>query len=249
MARRFTVKRLFFASLLLAIYGSIALIPYRVGDYYQVLDQYSGDISRGEITPARGDLGQLTYFYRLNDKLKFIRLDGTARKHLFKGAPFHLAAYGYISGDMGRTGELMEKEEGFWAYYIRANAHFRQAQKMTANALNLTDPEDRKNQLNKADQIAKDTKDDYLAAIKSDPNETNEPKWNYDIVTDDAARMAALMPKAGQTKVKLGVPGGGPGPGPEGRDKKGDKGYKPKDLGREGDKSPSNPEGRPKRVG
>ncbi len=248
MTRKFTVKRMFFVAFLLALYGFITLIPYRVGDYYQVLDQYSGDISRGEITAARGDLEQLSYYYRLNERFKFIKLDGIAKEHLFKDAPHHQAAFQYINQDIRRAGEAMDKEEGFWAYYIRANAHFRQAQQMTANALNLADPQTKKEQLAKADQIAKDTKDDYLAAIKSDPNETNEPKWNYDIVTNDAARKAALMPKPVKIKVKLGVPGNGPGPGPEGKDKEGKKGFQPKDLGKDGEKR-SNPEGRPKRVG
>lgn len=247
-SRRFTFKRILLALLVLIVLGFVAYIPYVKGDYYATLDRYSGDISRGDVTAAKEDLQNLKYFYALHEKLVSFHL-GWIAGDLFNDAKSYQAALSYISRGYGQVIEELETEEGFWAYYIRANARFRQAQEMTANALNLQDPVKKKEQLQKADEMAKTTKDDYLAAIKSDPNGINEPKWNYDIVTDDEARMRALMPKPGQIKVKLGVPGGGSGRGPEGKDDDGEKSDKPKDLDKKGGEQPGGEGGKPRRAG
>ncbi len=177
-------------------------------------------------------------------------LDQIAEKYLFQDAKFYRGAYMYISRDWSSVLDELEQEEGFWAYYIRANARWRQAQDMYANALNLSDQARKEDQLKKADEISKSTKDDYLMAIKTDPDNTLEPKWNYDLITDDNARMNALKPQPAEKKIKFGIPGpGGSGEGPEGEKNKGDKSHKPEDLDRKGGQRPGKAQGKPEKTG
>jgi len=251
MTSRFSLKRCILAVLLLALISGLSLVAYRISDYFDNADKFSGDIARGDVTAAREHMANLEYYHKLNKNLEPLRLNWIAEEYLFKQEKFHRAGYLYISKDWTAVINELEGEEEFWAYYIRANARWRQAKDMFANGLNLGDLTKKVDQLKKADEIAKSTKDDYLEAIKTDPNETHEPRWNYDLVTDDEARAKALMPMPGKIKIELGVPmpgAGGTKEGPRGEDGKGEQSNKPKDLDKQGG-GPGDARGKPRRAG
>lgn len=249
--RRVTFMRVICFLLLMILPASIALLFYGGGVYYDYLDAYSGHITRGDQSAARSGLKDLEYFHQLNRKLDILHLSWLADKYLFYNAVYHRAAFFYITGDYSKAIREVQGSEGFWGYFLRGNARWRQAQGIYANGLNLKDQAEKNKQLRLADEMAKTlVKEDYAMAVKLDPFGTLPPSWNYDLVSDDRARGRGLMPKSGKIKVKLGIPGqGGDGPGFTGESGDGKQGKKPKDLGQKDGQGPGNPSGRPQPKG
>ncbi len=249
--KRFTLFRFLAALLLAVLFSGVAYVLYEVGLYYSYLDAYSGHIVRGDQTAAREGMEDLNYFYQLSDEL---HLRWLADKYLFKDSVYHRAAFNYVAGDFdGVVNKDLQGQEGFWAYYLRANANWRIAQGKYANGLNLKDKAEKEKQLKAADDLAKDlVKDDYALAVKADPNGSLPSSWNYDLVSDDGARKKGLQPKPAPIKVKLGIriPCGKSGPGPKGEKDKGKAGTKPQDLDNKGGEQPGGkPGGKPKPRG
>src|SRR3989344_7627716 len=139
MTSRFSLKRCILAVLLLALISRLSLVAYRISDYFDNADKFSGDIARGDGTAAREHMANFEYYHKLNKNLEPLRLNWIAEEYLFKQEKFHRAGYLYISKDWTAVINELEGEEEFWAYYIRANARWRQAKDMFANGLNLGD--------------------------------------------------------------------------------------------------------------
>ena len=255
--KRFTFLRFFLVLVLTVFFTGAGYLMYEVGLYYTYLDNYSGDVARGDQSAARDGIGDLDYFYQLNKKLNVIHLGWLGDKYLFYDSVYHRAAFNYIAGDYKKVTDDLQGQDGFWAYYIRGNAQWRKAQGIYANALNLPNKTDKDKaemakQLKAADDLAKTVvKDDYAMAVRSDPSGSLPPSWNYDLVSNDATRKKGLQPKPAPIKVKLGQkPGNGPGPGPKGKDNDGKAGTKPKDLdSKDGKKPGGQPDGKPRPRG
>lgn len=251
--RHFSAGRFLAAILVIAFFLGIALVLNEVGLYYHSLDDYSGHLARGDQSAARDALKDLENFYQLNRKLSRFSLSWVADRFLFSEAIFHRAAFHYLIGDYGRVINDLQGEEHFWAYYLRANARWRQAQGIYANALNLGQNQQvmKDKQLKMADDLAKSlVKDDYALAIKGDPQGTLPPKWNYDLMTDDAARGRGLRPKPPKIRLKLGEKEGeGKDRGLLGDEGEGKAGTKTKELGNKGSQGPGKPGGKPKGKG
>ena len=207
--RRFTWFRYLIAIVMVPTLFFIWFWPFSVGQFYEKLDSFSGTISRGEQLAAREGLKDLQYFYDLNAKLKSLKLDWVASKYLFKNAVNYEVAFDSLTGRSDRVDKRLKYEDNFWAYYMRGNAKWRIAQSDFRHALTLEDAKLKEEEKKKADDMAASTKDDYERAIKSDPAGTLPPKWNYDLVTNPAARAAALGPKPVKVRLVLGEGGKG----------------------------------------
>lgn len=233
--RRFTPFRLFLVLSLTGLLWLFWTVPFRVGQTYEHLDNISGHIVRGDKLAINEELEQLDYFYGLNKKLESLKLNGFFERQLFKDLTNYQAAFDYSRGYNERAIEKLKNEDNFWAYYIRANAHWRIAQGAYRQALQIKDPEARKKALEQAKEIARSTKDDYEKAVRSDLKHTLPPSWDYDLVTNEGAMENGLKPAEPKIKLMLGLGGGKNKKG-----KAGEKGEGPgkgsRDLGTKGDK-------------
>lgn len=205
--KRFTWSRSLFAIVIGSALLFIWFIPFTVSRFYEKLDSFSGTILRGEQLAAREGLNNLQYFYDLNARLKPLKLDGIASKYLFRDAVNYEVAFDYLTGRFDRVAERLKNEDNFRAYYMRGNAKWRIAQGAFRHALTLEDAKAKEAEKKKADDMAALTGDDYERAIKSDPNHTLPPPWNYDLVKNPAARAAALGPKPVKVRLVLGEGG------------------------------------------
>lgn len=252
--RRFTPGRLVLALLLVAVFSGFSWLFFQAGNYFDHLDAYSGHVARQDQSAARDGLKDLEYFYRLNRKLDQFYLGWVGDKYLLRDFTFHESAFFYLSGDFEKVVSELRGEEGFWAYYLRGNARWRQAQGVTANALTLPDKTpaqkaEKEKQLKLAEELAGVlARDDYAEAVKASSGDHLPSSWNHDLVSDPDARKKGLMPKPGKIKVRLGESAGGSGsPGPQGDDSEGE-GKKSKDLDTN-EEGPGNPQGRPRKSG
>ena len=244
--KRFSLKRVMIALALLACFSSVSVVFFRIGEFYETLDDFSGAVSRGDQLAARDYLLDLNYFYELNASLKRFKLNGIARKHLFKDAEYYQAAYDYLTGDHEQVIEKLKDSESYWAHYMRANSQWRLAQGVFEESLKM-DAKTKKEMQKKAVEMAYSIKDDYEQAIRKDPDSTLPPKWNYDLVTNPAAMMAGLMPKPLKIKVMLGA---GKKKGQDGERGSGPNGKGTLDLDKKGgDKPAPSDKSSPKREG
>ncbi|MEK7151686.1 MAG: hypothetical protein AAB784_03180 [Patescibacteria group bacterium] len=180
------------------------MIPYRVGQFYESLDNYSGQVSRGDQVASREGLTELKYFYDLNSKLKIVWLDWVAHKYIFSDAVYYDAAYQYMTGRYDKILEgSLKEDDGFWASFLKGNSRWRIAQGVYAQGASLSGADSEKIK-KQADEMAASTKDDYERAIRKDVNSIFSVKWNYDQVTDPSARAAGLAPKPAKVKLVLG---------------------------------------------
>ena len=204
--KRFTVGRIIMVLALLIFLFGISRVFYIVGDYYQYLDAYSGDIARGDQLAAKDDLENLKYFYQLNSKLKPFGLSWVADKYFFQEALVQAAAYDYLTNRHERVIEQLKDEQGLWGRYLRANSKWRLAQGVFEQSLKK-DPATKLKEQSEADEMASSTKDDYEEAVKISQGDWLPAKWNYDLTTNDEARARGLRPKPASIKIKLGTGG------------------------------------------
>ena len=253
--KRFSFPRLLLAILLAALFSGAGLVMYQVGSYFDHLDAYSGHIVRQDESAARDELKDLQYFYDQNQKLDTVWLSWIGEDYIFENAACQRAAFHNLTKNYQKTvDEELKYEEGFCAAFLRANAIWRQAQAIYANALTLPDKTEaqkaeKEKRLKLADDMAATfAKDDYEAALKANPSHAPS-SWNYDLLSNPETRAKGLMPKPGKIKMRLGQsPGGGSRtPGPLGEDDKGE-GKKSKDIDTE-DQGPGQPGGKPRKAG
>lgn len=245
--KRFSMFRILTVLLLAGVFLFFTRVLYLVGDYYKVLDAYSGDIIRGDQLAARQELENLKRFYELNEKLKPFKLNWVADKYLFAGTNSREAAYDSLTNRHDRVVERLKDENDFWSRYIRANSTWRIAQGIFEQSLKK-DTKTKLEEQKKADELAYSTKEDYEEAVKLDKGRWLPPKWNYDLTTNADSRAAALMPKPGVIKVKLGL-GGKKNKG-MGKDKgRGEKGEGQQDLPIEGPPTDGKPKPKNNRPG
>ncbi len=254
--KRFSFVRILLAILLVSVCSTAGFLMYQVGSYFSHLDAYSGHISRQDRSSARDELKDLQYFYDQNRKLSSIKLSWIGEKYLFHNIACLHAAYYNLDRDYSKTVDELGDKEGFCVYFLRANARWRQAQEITANATTLPDntPEqkaEKDKQMKIADNLAATlVRDDYESAVKANPSHAPS-SWNFDLVSDPKARARGLMPKPATIKVRLGIPGPGMGgktnPGPKGENGKG-VGTKTKDMDTQ-EEGPGHPKGKPRKIG
>lgn len=247
--RRFSVIRISLAVLLAVLLTGLGLLMYQVGSYFDHADAYSGHIVRQDESAAREGLRDLEYFYQQNRKLEPFWLSWIGDEYLFVDAACQRAAFSNMTRDFERTVTELRDLEDFCASFLRGTARWRQAQAIYANGLTVKDKAEQERQLKLADELAATlAKDDFEAALKANPGHAAS-SWNYDLLSDPQSRAAALKPKPGRIKVRLGRnPGGGTGPGPLGEDDSEGEGNKTKDLDTN-EKGPGQPDGKRRKSG
>ncbi len=233
------------AILLFALVGG--RVFYLVGDYYQYLDAYSGDVFRGDQLAARVDLENLQYFYQLNKSLKPWGLSWLADRYLFKEAIYHAAAYDYLTNRHERVVEELKDDNGLWGRFLRANSKWRLAQGIFEQSLKKDPATNLKEQI-EADELSFSTKEDYEEAVKISQGDWLPAKWNYDLTVDSETRARALRPKPAKIKVMLGT-GGSKDKGLGKNKGQGSKGNGSQDLEIEGPPTDGNPKPGTKRPG
>ena len=253
--RRLSFRRLLLATLVLSVLSVVGLVTYQIGNYYEHLDAYSGHIVRHDQSAARDGLKDLQYFYDLNRRLDFVRLSWVGEKYIFGDMSCQRAAFYNLDRNFGQTVEELKDKEGFCASFLLANAMWRQAQAIYANALTLpektpAEKADKEKQMQIADDMASTViKDYYEAALKAGyPHHPSS--WNYDMMGNAQARARGLRPKPGVIYSRLGEGPGGGGfnPGPKGEESEKGKGDKSKDIDTK-EEGPGRPGGRPRKVG
>ena len=211
---KFKVKRVLLAVGITVVLSPIWLVFFQIGSFYQYQDQYAGDVLRDNPVAARESLEKLGYFYGWNKTLSKFWLDGQANKYLFYNAPYYQSAFDYLIGNHTKVDQDLDNDNSFWALFLKGNVKWRIAQEMYKHALEKKDKAELKKMAKEADELAQSAKNEYEEAIKHDPGQTLPPKWNYDLVTDEDARLAGLLPKPPSIKQILGggerkPPGGG----------------------------------------
>jgi len=256
-ARRFTLLRVGLSLIALIFCSCSVYVFYTISECYKVIENYSGAVSRGDQIAARDGMKELEFYYAKNSELtkllKPLRFesiefmpDEWVDKHIFQPAQvkYYQSAYDFLVGRHEKIGNDLKEDDGYWGYYIRANAKWRQAQAIFRQSLTETDAKLKADAQKLAIDMAISTKDDYGQAIikRVDPIPQLPASHNYDMTTDPAARMRGLMPKPIKVKVKLGE--GKDGEGPEGDDGDGPKGKGNLDLDKKkGEKSDNNKSG------
>lgn len=245
--KRFTVVRIMGALTLLIFSVMLGRVSYLVGDYYQYLDAYSGDVARGDQLAAKADLENLQYFYELNKKLKPLGLSWLADRYFFNEAAYYAAAYDYLTNRHERVMEELKDDNGLWGRFLRANSKWRLAQGIFEQSLKKDSVTRLKEQI-EADEMTSSTKEDYEEAIKISQGDWLPAKWNYDLTADDEARARGLRPKPPKIKIILGS-GGQKNKG-QGKNKgEGPQGGGSQDLEIEGPPTDGNPKPGTKRPG
>ena len=233
MKKNITIKRVFLAAIASVIFSFFFVVFFRTGQFYEVLDDTSGAISRKDQLAVRDNLARLQYFYDLNKNLTPPGLDDFVSRHFFKDAQYYQSAYDQLTGNHEKVADHdLKDDNSFWGSYLRANSKWRIAQGIFEGSLNKNkDEKTRMAEQKQAIEMAASTKDDYERAIRLWL--TVEDSWNYDITADPSAMARALAPKPIKVRVVLGEggnkykgPKGDKGEGPEGKgtldlDKKG----------------------------
>lgn len=207
-AKRFTIRRVLLAAVLLVIFSFIATVLFNISQFYKTLNAFSGAVSRGNQLAARDYLQNLQYFYELNKTLKPLWLDGIANKYLFKDVQYRQSAYDYLTGNHEKVIKELQDYDDYWARYIRSNSRWRIAQGIFEQSLKM-DAKTKQEMQEQAKEMAVSTKDDYEQAIKKweTPIPWLPAPWNYDITIDPSAMNRALVPKSIKIKVVLGEGG------------------------------------------
>ncbi len=198
---RLSIKRLILVSVSLAVLFLGWALPFQAGMYWWHVNAYSKYVSRSNQVAAEHELATLQKLYETSQKY---HLDGLANRYVFDDFTRFDAAYNYMTGDFDKVHAKLLNGQDFQSCYMRGNAKWRMAQDQFRQGLNLQDKEQRMKLMKRGDELAQSTKDDYLCALKEDRDHTLPPSWNYDITTDDGARMRALMPKPGKIIILLG---------------------------------------------
>ncbi|MBI2669928.1 MAG: hypothetical protein HYX20_02205 [Candidatus Yanofskybacteria bacterium] len=239
-AKWFTIPRVFLAVIVLAVFSLLTIVFYRVSQFYETQDAFSGAITRSDQLAARDYLQNLQYFYELNKKLRPLGLDGVINERFFKNAQHYQSAYDYLTGH-GRCEKILNElkdDDSYWGRYMRANCRWRIAQGIFEKSLDKNkDEKTRTADQKQSIEMAASTKDDYEWVIKNDPASTLPPKWNYDLTADPSAMARALGPKPIKIKVVLGE--GGKDKGPKGDKGEGPEGKGTLDLDKKGGDKPS----------
>ncbi len=251
--RQFSWFKLLLVAVISVLFLGTGAVLYQAGIYMEYMDSFSGAVQRGDQTASKDSLTDLKFFKDRMEYFYLSWLEGYLSPRLNHGLDEtdYRSAVQYVNNDKNSLLRDLEAHEDFWGYFLKANANFREAQEMMANALTLQDPLMQGEQKHVADKLAEAQAELYAAAVKSAPNEMmkSQASWNYDLVTDPKARQRALMPNPGKIKVKLGMPGHGPqNPGGRGEDDKGDPDKKTKDLD-QGERGRAKPGDKSRKVG
>lgn len=178
-------------SLVLAVgFLVVAAVPASsLGSFYSHLDALSYHVRNRDEGAARAELDEVTAFY---ERSRRVRMQWFADSYLFADSFLHQAAFSYFTGDYETIVEsLQDKIDDHRASYLLGVAKFRLAQ----HRYRAIEGQDVAALVAKDDiikEILEQVNPDFERALRSDPGERFDYKWNYDLTSDPAAIRRAL---------------------------------------------------------
>ena len=208
---RWAVSLVLALGFLLAAAGPVSSL----GSFYSHLDALSYHVRNGDEGAARAELDEVTAFYERSRRLS---MQWFADSYLFADSFLHQAAFSYFTGDYETIVEdLQDKIDDHRASYLLGVAKFRLAQHRyraiegeSAAAIRAKD--------DIINEVLNEVNPDFERALRSDPSERFDYKWNYDLTSDPAAIRRVLETP---TSVELPEPQEIKGQGPPARRRRG----------------------------
>ena len=180
-----------FGGLVLAIACLImvAVPASSLGNFYDHLDALSYHVRNRDAAAARIELADVTAFY---DRSRRWGMQWFADSYLFGDSFLHQVAFSYFTGDYETiVADLEDKIDDHRASYLLGVAKFRLAQ-LRYRAIEGDSAAATRAKAEIVNEVLEEVNPDFERALRSDPGERFDYKWNYDLTSDPEATRRAL---------------------------------------------------------
>ena len=175
--------------LALVCFAVVAVPASSLGDFYHHLDALSYHVRNRDATAARAELADVTAFY---DRSRRWGMQWFADSYLFRDSFLHQVAFAYFTGDYQTiVADLEGKIDDHRASYLLGVAKFRLAQ-LRYRAIEGDGPAANRAKAEIVREVLEEVNPDFERALRGDPGERFDYKWNYDLTSDPDATRRAL---------------------------------------------------------
>jgi hypothetical protein len=177
-----------FSLLFLAV---VSIPASSLAGFYDNLDGLSESVQREDFSRAEAELSDVTGFY---ESSRSWGLQWFADAYLFSDAFLQQASYNYLTGNFEAVvRDLADEIDDPRASHLLANAKFMLArQRYRAIDPEAPDAATRKEAI--ILEVMETVNADYERALRGDPGDRFDYKWNYDLTSDPEAVRRALEP-------------------------------------------------------
>jgi hypothetical protein len=167
----------------------VAVPASSLGNFYDHLDALSYHVRNRDAAPARAELADVTAFY---DRSRRWGMQWFADSYLFGDSFLHQVAFSYFTGDYETiVADLEDKIDDPRASYLLGVAKFRLAQ-LRYRAIEGDSAAATRAKAEIVNEVLEEVNPDFERALRSDPGERFDYKWNYDLTSDPEATRRAL---------------------------------------------------------
>ena len=171
----------------------VAVPAVSVGNFYDHLDALSYHVRNRDVAAAKAELGAVTEFY---DRSRQWGMQWFVDSYLFGDSFIHQVAFSYFTADYETiVADLEDKVADHRASYFLGIAKFRLAQ-LRYRAIEGEGAAVSRAKGEIINEVLEKINPDFERALRSDPGERFDYKWNYDLTSDpETIRRALEQPK------------------------------------------------------
>ena len=160
-----------------------------LGNFYLHLDELSYHVRSRDVAAARAELEEVTAFY---DRSRRLGMQWFADSYLFSDSFLHRASFSYLTGDYENVVvDLQDRIDDHRASYLLGVAKFRLAQ-LRYRAIEGGGAPTISARAEIVNEVLEEVNPDFERALRGDPGEQFDYKWNYDLTSDPEAVRRAL---------------------------------------------------------
>ena len=168
---------------------AVAVPSSTLGSFYLHLDELSYHVRNRDEAAARAELDEVTAFY---DRSRRWGMQWFADSYLFSDSFLHRAAFSYFTGDYENVVvDLQDKIDDHRASYLLGVAKFRLAQ-LRYRAIEGSGAPAIRARAEIVNEVLEEVNPDFERALRGDPGERFDYKWNYDLTSDPEAVRRSL---------------------------------------------------------
>ena len=168
---------------------AVAVPSSTLGNFYLHLDELSYHVRNRDAAAARAELEEVTAFY---DRSRRWGMRWFADSYLFSDSFLHRASFSYLTGDYENVVvDLQDKIDDHRASYLLGVAKFRLAQ-LRYRAIEDGGAPAIRARAEIVNEVLEEVNPDFERALRGDPGERFDYKWNYDLTSEPEAVRRAL---------------------------------------------------------
>ena len=168
---------------------AVAVPSSTLGNFYLHLDELSYHVRNRDAAAARAELEEVTAFY---DRSGRWGMRWFADSYLFSDSFLHRASFSYLTGDYENVVvDLQDKIDDHRASYLLGVAKFRLAQ-LRYRAIEDGGAPAIRARAEIVNEVLEEVNPDFERALRGDPGERFDYKWNYDLTSEPEAVRRAL---------------------------------------------------------